>query len=76
MRSRNQAPQTSDFPAPAAVRRPANERLSRIEDLLVEVRHEQDVLLKRLAKTQAQLDALTGKPPNVTHLSNLFKLRQ
>jgi len=76
MRNRNEARQTSDFPSPAVVQRPANERLSRIEDLLLEMRHEQDVLLKKMAKTQAQLDVLTGKPPSVSHLTNLFKLRQ
>jgi hypothetical protein len=76
MRNRNEARQSSDFPAPAVAQRPANERLARIEDLLLEMRHEQDVLLKKLAKTQAQLDALTGRPPSVAHLTNLFKLRQ
>jgi len=76
MRNRNEARQSSDFPAPPLAQRPANERLARIEDLLLEMRHEQDVLLKKLTKTQAQLDALTGRPPSVTHLTNLFKLRQ
>lgn len=51
-------------------------RLTRIEDLLLEMRHEQDVILKRLAKAQAQLDALTGKSPSVAHLADLFKLKQ
>jgi hypothetical protein len=32
-----------------------------MEDLLIEMRHEQDVVLKRLAKTQAQLSALVEK---------------
>ena len=67
---------THDFPKGAAVPRPVDDRLSRIEDLLLEMRHEQDVMLKRLAKTQAQLDALVGKPPSVAHLTDLFKLRQ
>jgi hypothetical protein len=65
-----------DFSKVAAMPRPLDDRLSRIEDLLVEMRHEQDVMLKRLAKTQAQLDALVGKPPSVAHLTDLFKLRQ
>jgi len=65
-----------DFSKVAVIPRPVDDRLSRIEDLLLEMRHEQDVMLKRLAKTQAQLDALVGKPPSVAHLTDLFKLRQ
>ena len=34
-------------PVVAAVVRPVNARLSRMEDLLLEMRHEQDVKLKR-----------------------------
>jgi hypothetical protein len=48
-------------PAVAAVVRPVEKRLSRIEDLLHEMRHEQDIQLKRIAAIQLQLDALSGK---------------
>jgi hypothetical protein len=34
-------------------------RLTRVENLLVEMRHEQDVSLKRLTRLQNQLDYLT-----------------
>jgi hypothetical protein len=34
-------------------------RLTRVENLLVEMRHEQDVSLKRLTRLQTQLDYLT-----------------
>jgi hypothetical protein len=45
-------------------------RLSRMEALLIEMRHEQDVQLKRSTALQAQLDALTE------HVSvNLTKIR-
>jgi hypothetical protein len=47
-------------PVVAAVVRPVTTRLSRIEDLLIEIRHEQDVKFKRIAALQAQLDELTG----------------
>jgi hypothetical protein len=46
-------------PIVAAVVRPVGRRLSRIEALLIEMRHEQDVQLKRTTSLQAQLDALT-----------------
>ena len=48
-------------PIAAAVVRPVEKRLSRIEDLLHEMRHEQDIQLKRIAAIQLQLDALSGK---------------
>jgi hypothetical protein len=48
-------------PIAAAVVRAVEKRLSRIEDLLHEMRHEQDIQLKRLAAIQLQLDALSGK---------------
>lgn len=38
----------------AAVVQPVAKRLSRIEALLIEIRHEQDVQLRRVAKLQAQ----------------------
>jgi LmbE family N-acetylglucosaminyl deacetylase len=46
-------------PVVAAVVRPVNNRLSRMEDLLIEMRHEQDVKLKKINKLQEQVDALT-----------------
>jgi hypothetical protein len=76
MPTKHSGSQTRDFPVIRSIPRPVDERLGRIEDLLVEMRHEQDVMLKRLAKAQAQLDALTGKSPSVAHLADLFKLKQ
>ena len=76
MPTKHNDPQTRDFPVVRSIPRPVNERLARIEDLLLEMRHEQDVMLKRLAKAQAQLDALTGQSPSVAHLADLFKLKQ
>jgi hypothetical protein len=43
----------------AAVVQPVARRLSRIEALLIEIRFELDVQLKRAIALQAQLDALT-----------------
>ena len=45
-------------PVVAAVVRPVNARLSRMEDLLLEMRHEQDVKLKKINKLQEQVDEL------------------
>ena len=45
-------------PAVAAVVQPVTTRLSRIEDLLIEIRHEQDVTFRRLAVLQTQLDEI------------------
>ena len=45
-------------PIVAAVVRPVARRLARIEDLLVEIRHELDVQLKRTAGIQGRLDSL------------------
>ena len=42
-----------------------DKRLARIEGLLLEMRHEQDVLLKRLTKAQAQIDTLATKSPRL-----------
>ena len=50
------------LPILAAVVQPVEDRLGRIEDLLIEMRHEQDVQLKRMGKLQQQLDALRPKP--------------
>jgi hypothetical protein len=46
-------------PVVAAVVRPVNKRLARMEDLLFEMRREQDVNLKRINKLQEQIDVLT-----------------
>jgi hypothetical protein len=42
-----------------AVVRPVATRLSRMEALLIEMRHEQDVQLKRMTTLQSRVDALT-----------------
>jgi hypothetical protein len=68
--------QAHDLSVRAVIPRPVVERLSRIEDLLLEMRHELDLVLKNLAKTQAQLDALTGTLPSIKHLESLFTLKQ
>ena len=47
------------LPVVAAVVQPVTKRLSRIEDLLTEIRHEQDVKHKKIAALQMQLDELT-----------------
>lgn len=46
-------------PIVAAVVQPVAKRLSRIEALLIEMRHEQDVKLKRITELQEQVDVLT-----------------
>ena len=46
-------------PVAAAILHAVTARLSRIEALLVEMRYEQDVKLKRINGLQVQLDALT-----------------
>jgi hypothetical protein len=46
-------------PIVAAVVRPVSTRLSRMEDLLIEMRAEQDVKLKKINKLQEQFDNLT-----------------
>ena len=48
------------LPLVAAVVKPVTRRLSRIEDLLTEIRHEQDVKHKKIAALQAQLEELTA----------------
>jgi hypothetical protein len=45
-------------PIVVAVLNPVARRLSRIEALLIEMRHEQDVQLKRVTSLQALLDRL------------------
>ncbi len=49
------------LPILAAVVQPVKTRLARIEDLLIEMRHEQDVQLKRTEKLQEQVDGLNLK---------------
>jgi hypothetical protein len=44
----------------AAVVQPVTKRLSGIEDLLIEMRGEQDRHLKQITKLQIQLDALSA----------------
>jgi hypothetical protein len=60
-----------------AVVQPVTKRLARIEDLLLEMRNEQDVKLKRLDKIQQRLDDLTetvtGNGKNVDRLSKLMR---
>jgi hypothetical protein len=46
-------------PVVAAIVRPVSTRLSRMEDLLIEMRHEQDVKLKKMNRLQDQVDLLT-----------------
>jgi hypothetical protein len=46
-------------PIVAAVVQPVARRLSRIEGLLIEMRHEQDVHLRRITVLQEQVDTLT-----------------
>jgi hypothetical protein len=46
-------------PIVAAIVRPVTTRLSHIEDLLIEMRGEHDVKLKKINKLQAQIDELT-----------------
>lgn len=49
------------LPVVAAVVQPVTKRLSRIEDLLIEIRHEQDVKHKKIAALQVQLEELTAR---------------
>jgi hypothetical protein len=46
-------------PIVTAVIRPVSTRLSRMEDLLIEMRAEQDVKLKKINKLQQQFEELT-----------------
>ncbi len=47
-------------PIIAAVVRPVSTRLSRMEDLLIEMRAEQDVKLKKINRLQQQFEELTA----------------
>ena len=46
-------------PMLAAIVRPVSTRLARMEDLLIEMRSEQDLKLKNIRKLQQQFDDLT-----------------
>jgi hypothetical protein len=46
-------------PIVAALVRPVSTRLSRMEDLLIEMRAEHDVKLKKINRLQEQIDELT-----------------
>jgi len=56
-------------PVVAAIVRPVSTRLSRMEDLLIEMRHEQDVKLKKINQLQERVDLLTEalQPRRVRH---------
>jgi hypothetical protein len=60
-------------PIVAVVLQPVAKRLSRMEALLFEMRHEQDVQLKRVSSLQAQLETLTeyvrGENTNTQQIS-------
>jgi hypothetical protein len=45
----------------AAVVQPVTKRLARMEDLLLEMRHEQDVQLKRVSALQANIETLINQ---------------
>jgi hypothetical protein len=68
--------QAQDFQVPAVVPKPIIARFRRMEDLLLEMRHEQDVLLKRLCATQSQVDALLERWSSTAHPNGLLKLKQ
>jgi hypothetical protein len=52
-------PRGAISPVVAAIVRPVNKRRARMEDLLFEMRREQDVKLRKINKLQEQVDALT-----------------
>ena len=58
MATRKIARRRKVLPVVAAVMQPVTKRLSRIEDLLTEIRYEQDVKHKKIAALQVQLDEL------------------
>ena len=47
------------LPIVAAVVQPVTRRLARMEALLLEMRHEQDVKLRRIGSLEAKLETLT-----------------
>jgi hypothetical protein len=53
------APQRkSTLPVVAAVLQPVTKRLARMEAILIEMRYEQDIKLKRLSALEAQIDGV------------------
>ncbi len=61
----------------AAVVRPVARRLARMEDLLIEMRSEQDVQLKRAKMLQEQLDGLAELVRlNQIHIDRLAKINK
>ena len=59
----------------AAVVQPVSKRLSRMEALLIEMRYEQDVQLRRITSLQAQLDTLTEPFTDAQRISLRRKTR-
>jgi hypothetical protein len=57
--AKENAPRRPRVPAVVAVVQPVARRLAAMEALLIEMRHEQDVKLKRLRAIEQQLDELT-----------------
>ena len=57
----------------AAIIRPVSTRLSRMEDLLLEMRAEQDVKLKKINKLQEQFDELSETIRRRLTLRNLTR---
>jgi hypothetical protein len=62
-------------PIVVAVVQPVARRLARIEALLIEMRHEQDVQLKRVTSLQVRLDTLTEHVANMQRISSRRKKR-
>ena len=61
-------------PIVAAVVQPVARRLARMEALLIEMRHEQDVQLKRSTALQEQLDTLTEQVKvNITSIRRILQ---
>ena len=58
MQKANAPRRRSAIPVVAAFLQPVTKRLARMEALLIEMRHEQDVKFKRLAALQAQIDGV------------------
>jgi hypothetical protein len=63
-------------PIVAAVVQPVAKRLSRMEALLIEMRYEQDVHLKRISALQLQVDAAQFEPLRVDPSSDGARRRR
>jgi hypothetical protein len=59
MMAKENTPRHRKVPAVVAVVRPVARRLERMEALLIEMRHEQDVKLKRIGALERQIGELT-----------------